>query len=84
MTWKLPVRVFARLRELAGTDVINVTVPNDATVADVRTAVERLWPQASALLANSAVAVNNEYADADHPIQPRDEVALIPPVSGGT
>jgi molybdopterin converting factor small subunit len=52
-------------------------------VADVRTAVERLWPQASGLLANSAVAVNNEYADADHPIQPRDEVALIPPVSGG-
>jgi len=83
MTWKLPIRVFARLRELAGTDVINVTVPNDATVADVRTAVEGMWPQASRLLANSAVAVNNEYADADHPIRPRDEVALIPPVSGG-
>jgi len=83
MKWTLRVRVFARLRELTGAEVLDVPIPAAATVRDVRNAVSRLWPQASGLLANSAVAVNNEYADGEHAIRPGDEVALIPPVSGG-
>jgi molybdopterin converting factor subunit 1 len=83
MTGRVAVRVFARLRELAGAEVIYVPVPAGATADDVRRAVEVLYPDAKGLLAKCAVAVNNEYAAADQPIRDGDEVALIPPVSGG-
>jgi len=84
MTTRVAVRVFAKLRELTGSDVVEVPVPAAATAHDVLRAVESLWPEAKGLLAKTAVAVNNEYADPDHPVREGDEVALIPPVSGGT
>ena len=83
MTERVAVRLFARLRELTGTEVIEISLPSDATVRDLRRVVERMWPQAAGLLANTAVAVNDEYAELDHPIRVGDEVAMIPPVSGG-
>jgi molybdopterin converting factor subunit 1 len=84
MTERIAGRLFARLREWTGSEVIEVSLPSGSTVQDLRQVIERTWPQAAGLLANTAVAVNNEYADLDHPIRSGDEVALIPPVSGGT
>ncbi len=82
----LEVRLFAILRERAGADSLAVELPDDgATVADALQAVARLSaPLADALGALSVVmAVNREYAADDTPLAAGDELALIPPVSGG-
>jgi molybdopterin synthase catalytic subunit len=75
---EIRVRLFASLRERAGRDVVELEVPDGARVADV---IEQL----SALCDGVAVvmAVNREYADPDVALHNGDELALIPPVSGG-
>jgi sulfur-carrier protein len=77
------VRLFARVRELAGTDTIRVDLPAASAVSDLRRALENNWPAMTPLVARSAVAVNGDYAADDHRLEPADEIALIPPVSGG-
>lgn len=73
------VRLFAALRERAGSEEVEVELPEGARVADV---LERL----RALTGGTPVvmAVNQEYADAGSPLHAGDELALIPPVSGGS
>jgi len=83
MTGQVTVRLFARLCELAGSDVVTVALPADATVGELRRRLGEQWPQAAELVARSAVAVNAEYAGDDWAVRSIDEVALIPPVSGG-
>jgi molybdopterin synthase catalytic subunit len=70
------VRLFAGLRERAGSGRIEVELPEPATVGDLLAALE-LGPR------SCVAAVNREYAAPDAPIAPGDEVALVPPVSGG-
>jgi molybdopterin converting factor subunit 1 len=76
------VRLFAGLRERAGSDEIELELPDDALVGDLlealaETPVGRLGPK------QCVVAVNREYAGPSEPIHEGDEVALVPPVSGG-
>ena len=76
------VRFFARLRELAGIELEVLHVPPDATVADAyeasRAGHPALPPQGSV-----RAALNQEFADWDAKVSNGDEVAYIPPVSGG-
>ena len=78
------VRLFAILRERAGRDSIDVELDEGATVAE---ALERLSarPELGDLLQRMPVrmAVNRDYADADTTLAAGDELALVPPVSGG-
>ncbi len=75
--------LFARLRELAGTDAENVEVPGGSTVADVYDALRKLHPALEPNRESVRVAVNQEFADWDEIVANGDEVAFIPPVSGG-
>ena len=77
------VRLFARFRDAAGVDAVAITLPQPATVADLRRHLGERFPALGGLLARSALAVNGEFADDDIPVSADDEVALIPPVSGG-
>jgi molybdopterin synthase catalytic subunit len=72
------IRLFAGLRERAGTGTRELELAEGARVADV-------WPALGlgAEPAGLLYAVNKRYADADATLAPGDEVALIPPVSGG-
>lgn len=72
------VRLFAGLRERAGTGERRLELPEGASVKDVWAALE-LGEQPAGLL----YAVNRAYAPADTVLSDGDEVALIPPVSGG-
>ena len=72
------VRLFAILRQRAGRDSIELELPEGARVADALARVDDL---AGGL--RLVMAVNREYAAADHVLAPGDELALIPPVSGG-
>ena len=72
------VRLFAGLRERAGFAERDVDLPDGATAGDVWPALA-LGDEPSGL----AYAVNKEYAGRERPLAGGDEVALIPPVSGG-
>jgi MoaE-MoaD fusion protein len=72
------VRLFAALREQAGAGTVDVDVPDGATVAQVWPALG-LGEEPAGLL----FAVNRAYADRLAVLRPDDEVAVIPPVSGG-
>jgi molybdopterin converting factor subunit 1 len=73
------VRLFAGLRERAGADQIELSLPEGALVADALSQLADLVEGVPVVM-----AVNREYADADLRLEPGDEVALIPPVSGGS
>ena len=78
------VRLFAMLRERAGTEVVEVELPDGATVQDAVDAVGRRHGLGEAIDRMPVVmAVNRGYASADTPLSEADELALIPPVSGG-
>ncbi|HEX4612753.1 MAG TPA: molybdopterin converting factor subunit 1 [Urbifossiella sp.] len=79
----LTVHLFARARELAGADATAVDLPPAATVAALRAALAGRFPLLAPLLARSAVAVNHDVAEDHHVLTAADEVAVIPPVSGG-
>jgi molybdopterin synthase catalytic subunit len=78
------VLLFAALRERAGTDRLELQLPDGATVADALTAL-RENPALGELLARLPVhmAVNRDYAQLHTPLALDDELALIPPLSGG-
>jgi molybdopterin synthase catalytic subunit len=75
---RLRVRLFAVLRERAGADSLEIELDDGATVAD---AIEALSPVAAGM--PFRVAVNREYAEPSAALAPGDELAAIPPVSGG-
>jgi molybdopterin converting factor subunit 1 len=72
------VRLFAGLREQAGRREVKVTLPEGARVRDALEALDGLCEGVPVVM-----AVNREYADPDTPLAAGDELALIPPVSGG-
>ena len=72
----ITVRLFAGLRERAGRDRVEVELPDGAVVSDLLAAMD-VAPR------SCVVAINREYADERAPVRAGDEVALVPPVSGG-
>ncbi len=66
------------LRERAGSDSLELELPEGARVADALAALGELAGDLTCVM-----AVNREYADGDRVLMPGDELALIPPVSGG-
>jgi molybdopterin converting factor subunit 1 len=75
---EVTVRLFAMLRERAGTPELTLELPDGARVGD---ALAELHDLADGL--PLVMAVNREYADEERVLDPGDELALIPPVSGG-
>ncbi|CAG7631321.1 molybdenum cofactor biosynthesis protein MoaE [Paenibacillus allorhizosphaerae] len=81
---KLKLLVFAGLAELLGGSAIVVDVAADKlSPAQLKTYLIEQFPQAAPTLATSFIAVNQAYAEEHTLIGERDEVAIIPPVSGG-
>jgi MoaE-MoaD fusion protein len=72
------VRLFAGLRERAGVDQVELELPDGARVSD---ALEQMHALVNGIPV--VMAVNQEYADVEQPLAAGDELALIPPVSGG-
>lgn len=77
---ELTVLLFAAARDHAGRDSVTVSAPS---VGELRRRLSEQYPRLASLLARSAVAVNHDFADDSRPLAPGDEVAIIPPVSGG-
>lgn len=79
---KVNVLAFGIAKDIVGGSTVEVELTPDATVGELRDELEEQFPRL-AQLASYMVAVNNEYAVADDALQQRDEIAIIPPVSGG-
>ncbi len=80
---RITVRLFARARELGGTDVLSVDVPESTTVRELKGRIASEHPALAALLSRSAIGLNGEFASEDVQVRPNAEVAVLPPVSGG-
>ncbi|ANS73718.1 molybdopterin converting factor [Paenibacillus yonginensis] len=81
----LRIQLFAGLAEAIGSTFINVELGEkvSVTAAELKSLLTELYPQASSQIAQAFLAVNHEYAADEAPITLNDEIALIPPVSGG-
>ena len=78
------VRYFAILRERTGREAEAFELPAGATVREARAAIAARHPEIVPLLSRIAIAVNRAVVAESHPLSPGDEVALLPPVSGGS
>ncbi len=79
---KIKVLAFGISKDIFGSSSISLELANDATVYNLQYVLERQYPRLQQL-ASYMVAVNNEYALPGDTIHERDEIAIIPPVSGG-
>ncbi len=77
------VLLFAGARELVDRSETSLELPEGATVAQLRKALQEKHPQLQPLLAHALFAIDNEYASDDSRLPEGAEVACIPPVSGG-
>lgn len=80
-TIEVTVRCFAAVRELLGAEVLTVAVAEGTTVAALRDLLAQRAPGLMGL--PLAFAVNRDYARADRRLAAGDEVAFVPPISGG-
>ena len=80
---EIEVRFFALYRERAGCSQCSLELSAGASVADLVDEVRRRYPGLAPAEVNIVVAVNTDYAEPDTVLNERDEVCLIPPVSGG-
>ena len=75
------VKLFAAAREQAGVDSIELNVASEARVQDLLEALKEIYPGLKGV--TGRWAVNREFVSLDHAVHEEDDVAFIPPVSGG-
>ena len=79
---QVTVKLFAMLKEGLGESVV-LDVPEPATVRALLQRFSQVHPRFAPAVASLRVAVDHAYAQGDEVIRPGQEVAIIPPVSGG-
>lgn len=77
------LRLFARLREIAGTSELQLEMPEGSDARALWDELVRQFPDLTPYGASVSCAVNQEYAKFTTPLKDGDEVAFLPPVSGG-
>jgi MoaE-MoaD fusion protein len=82
----MQVRVlfFGILKDLVGKASDSISLPENATLGDVLSYYQQVIPRLKDMAASLAMSVNQEYAGPATRLKPEDEVALLPPVSGGS
>jgi molybdopterin converting factor subunit 1 len=79
----LRIRLFASFREAVGSNALSWTAPDDSTVGEVVAALREAHPKLGPAVDRAMLAVNQEYVGPGLRLHDGDELALIPPVSGG-
>jgi molybdopterin converting factor subunit 1 len=78
------VRLFARARDLAGADLVSLELPAGSSIAEVRKQLTLARPELASLLLQCALALDGEFAQDAQAVGENAEIAVLPPVSGGT
>lgn len=77
----MKVRLFAALREIAGASILDLDADDVSSLLDQLS--QEFGPEFDRIMASGAVVVDGEAVGKDRALSPDDEVALLPPVSGG-
>ena len=80
---KIKVKLFAILRERVGESEITITVPIGITVNHLNSEILKKYPQLKSFSNKFVTSINCKVTTGDTVITSKDEVALLPPVSGG-
>ena len=81
---KITVKLFARFREAAGVGKTELEMDSGATVDDLLARLHARHPRLSEVQTSIIISVNQKFVPADSRLHDGDEVAIFPPVSGGT
>ncbi|HZD36376.1 MAG TPA: MoaD/ThiS family protein [Nitrososphaeraceae archaeon] len=80
---KIDIRLYASIKDLLGSERIEVDWTYNMTAGDLRKKVNELYPVLSLVDSRFVVSINRRAADERKLIQKNDELALLPPISGG-
>jgi molybdopterin converting factor small subunit len=80
---QITVKLFALMREKAGTDTILLEVPAGAAVTQALAALMCQYPMLRPYIANTRFSLHMDFVDPETTLAEGDELVLIPPVSGG-
>ena len=78
----MKVLAFGIVKDIFSNSMVDVDLKDDATIDELKALLEEKYPRLNQL-GSYMIAVNNEYASGNEVIHEGDEVAIIPPVSGG-
>ncbi len=78
----LEIIAFGITKDIVGKTILNFELPDGSSVKELKEKLETSYPKMQELK-SLLIAVNEEYGDETHILKEKDEIALIPPVSGG-
>lgn len=81
---ELEIRLYATLRDKVGKAKIQIELDAPATVESLKEAIKTKYPEMTVGVDSSVVSVNRAFATMETPIEANDEIAMFPPVSGGS
>src|SRR5271163_2204248 len=81
---QIRVLFFGMLKDLTGRSTDSLDLPEHATLQDLLTHYQQHVPRLNQIAASLAISINQEYAPLNSRLKSGDEVALLPPVSGGS
>lgn len=80
---KVRILFFASLKDITGENAVDLELEENATVESVKIKITSIYPKLEPLLNFVRIAINQEFAEAESVINNGDELAFLPPVSGG-
>jgi molybdopterin converting factor subunit 1 len=80
---QITVQFFAQLRDLTGTSERTITLPANATVADLLPQLYQEYPGLEKWDPRILIAAGVEFVRREHPLRPGESIAIMPPVQGG-
>lgn len=81
---RITLLFFAHLKEISGVNQISLALPEGATILDVKNRLLEVYPQFDKVLPTAIFAIDREFAFDEDPVTDGAEVAIFPPVSGGS
>ena len=80
---KIKVALFAVAKDLAEASELEIELPDNSNVSTLKSVLVEQVPKLKEIVDRSMIAIDHEFAAVDTTIRPHQEIALIPPVSGG-
>jgi sulfur-carrier protein len=80
---KVRAEFYSRLKEIVGVSVIELSVPENTTVADLFARLQKSYPELRDFKKSTLFAIGVDFVDRDHKLNDGDTVAVMPPVQGG-